>query len=89
MYVLGIDGGGTKTVGLVADENADVFMKVITGMFHSIKTCHQELFDKDESTIVVLSGGVFTNSKLFIQHFQKLASISLANLTFQKNISRQ
>ncbi|WP_342599894.1 BadF/BadG/BcrA/BcrD ATPase family protein [Psychrobacillus sp. FSL H8-0483] len=55
-------------------------------MFHSIKTCHQQLFDQDESTIVVLSGGVFTNSALFIQHLQKLASITLPNLTFRKNL---
>ncbi|MFJ5771863.1 N-acetylglucosamine kinase [Psychrobacillus sp. NPDC093180] len=56
-------------------------------MFHSIKTCHQVLFQNEEPTIIVLSGGVFTDSKLFIQRFQKLAmSSTLPNLMFRKNI---
>lgn len=31
MYVLGIDGGGTKTTGFVSDENGNVYMQAITG----------------------------------------------------------
>jgi len=31
MYVLGIDGGGTKTSGVVADENGNVYMQAIGG----------------------------------------------------------
>lgn len=31
MYVLGIDGGGTKTTGVVADENGKVYMESHTG----------------------------------------------------------
>lgn len=31
MYVLGIDGGGTKTAGIVADEKGKIYMQVATG----------------------------------------------------------
>lgn len=31
MFVIGIDGGGTKTAGIVADENGTVYMKAETG----------------------------------------------------------
>ncbi|MDN7242950.1 ROK family protein [Planococcus sp. N028] len=31
MYVLGIDGGGTKTSGIVADEKGNIYMQVATG----------------------------------------------------------
>jgi N-acetylglucosamine kinase-like BadF-type ATPase len=31
MYVLGIDGGGTKTSGIVADEKGNIYMQVVTG----------------------------------------------------------
>ena len=31
MYVLGIDGGGTRTTGIVADEHGNVHMHAVTG----------------------------------------------------------
>ena len=31
MYVLGIDGGGTRTTGIVADEVGNVYMHAVTG----------------------------------------------------------
>src|SRR4051812_8847372 len=31
MYVLGIDGGGTKTIGIVVDEFGSVYMKAESG----------------------------------------------------------
>ncbi|TWT13326.1 BadF/BadG/BcrA/BcrD ATPase family protein [Planomicrobium sp. CPCC 101079] len=31
MYVLGIDGGGTRTSGIVADEKGNIYMQVATG----------------------------------------------------------
>ena len=31
MYVLGIDGGGTRTMGIVADEFGNVHMHAVTG----------------------------------------------------------
>ncbi|TWT13305.1 N-acetylglucosamine kinase [Planomicrobium sp. CPCC 101079] len=54
-----------------------------TKMLLCIEACHQRLFEKANSTPIVLSGGVFTDSDLFIPLFEKLARESLPNAVFQ------
>lgn len=45
MYVLGIDGGGTKTTGIVADEFGNVYMHAVTGRSNP-NTLQQEEFEE-------------------------------------------
>ncbi|MBD7984777.1 hypothetical protein H9649_09300 [Sporosarcina sp. Sa2YVA2] len=44
MYVLGIDGGGTQTTGIVADESGNVYMRCVTGRSNP-NTLTQEEFE--------------------------------------------
>lgn len=53
-------------------------------MMHSIKTCHNQLFDSDHQTSIILSGGVFTNDAIFIEQFKKLSRENHPNLKFSK-----
>ncbi|CAM5223558.1 N-acetylglucosamine kinase-like BadF-type ATPase OS=Ureibacillus acetophenoni OX=614649 GN=SAMN05877842_10322 PE=4 SV=1 [Ureibacillus acetophenoni] len=55
-------------------------------MMHSIKTCHSQLFEQDHHTSVILSGGVFTNEEIFIQHFKKHSIETYPNLKFSKTL---
>ncbi|SOC37091.1 N-acetylglucosamine kinase [Ureibacillus acetophenoni] len=55
-------------------------------MIHSIKTCHSQLVDRNHPTSVILSGGVFTNDAIFIEHFKKLSSETHPNLKFSKTL---
>ena len=52
-------------------------------MLHSIEACHRRLFDEHHPTVVVLSGGVFTDAELFVRRFRELARHSIPNATFQ------
>ncbi|TWT25376.1 N-acetylglucosamine kinase [Planomicrobium sp. CPCC 101110] len=54
-----------------------------TQMLLCIEACHQELFEKAHPTPIVLAGGVFSDSELFIPLFEKLARVSLPNAVFQ------
>jgi N-acetylglucosamine kinase-like BadF-type ATPase len=45
MYVLGIDGGGTRTTGIVADEFGNVYMHAITGRSNP-NTLQQAAFEE-------------------------------------------
>ncbi|MGI2329200.1 N-acetylglucosamine kinase [Planococcus sp. YIM B11945] len=42
MYVLGIDGGGTKTAGIVADEFGTIYMQAVTGRSNPTTLSPQE-----------------------------------------------
>jgi len=53
-------------------------------MMRCIQSCHDQLFEKNHATNIVLSGGVFTNSELFIHHFNHLANEKLPNIKFQR-----
>jgi len=53
-------------------------------MMISIQTCHNELFESNNPTNIVLTGGVMTSSELFIQHFKTLASVTLPKVKFQR-----
>ncbi|MFY3791436.1 N-acetylglucosamine kinase [Ureibacillus sp. MALMAid1270] len=55
-------------------------------MMHSIKTCHSQLFEQDHNTSVILSGGVFTNEEIFVQHFKKFSNETHPNLKFSKTL---
>lgn len=52
-------------------------------MMHSIEACHDRLFDKNDSTAIVLSGGVFTDYELFEQKFSELSRQSIPNAIFR------
>ena len=52
-------------------------------MMHSIEACHDRLFDKNDSTAIVLSGGVFTDYELFEQRFSELSRQSIPNAIFR------
>lgn len=67
------------------DEVAKNIMKnACEGMICSIQTCHRQLFEEHHPTIIVLSGGVFTNSQLFIDLFRELTCESLPNVVFRQ-----
>lgn len=69
------------------DESAKrIVIQACEAMMTSMLACHNQLFEKNHPTIIVLSGGVFTNSDLFIDNFNKLAWPVLPNATFQKNV---
>lgn len=52
MYVLGIDGGGTKTNGVVADENGNVFMQTVTSRSNP-NTLSKAEFEKVMSDLIL------------------------------------
>ncbi|WP_262173974.1 N-acetylglucosamine kinase [Saccharococcus sp. Marseille-Q5394] len=57
--------------------------KACKEMMHSIEACHRRLFDENHRTAIILSGGVFTDEKLFISRFRELARHSIPNAIFQ------
>lgn len=63
-----------------------IIEKACKKMMQSIKSCHSQLFNRDHHTSVILSGGVFTNDVIFIEHFQKLSIESNPNLKFSKTL---
>lgn len=52
-------------------------------MMHSIEACHHRLFDKNDPTAIVLSGGVFTDFELFAGRFRELSRQSIPKAIFQ------
>ncbi|MCZ8537357.1 hypothetical protein M9R32_09210 [Paenisporosarcina quisquiliarum] len=72
-----------------AKSKDEVAMNIIRtaceAMMSCIESCHRQLFKADHSTMIVLSGGVFTHSKLFTELLSELAmKKSMPNVTFQK-----
>lgn len=57
--------------------------KACSEMMHSIEACHRRLFDDNHPTVIVLSGGVFTDAELFAGRFRELARESIPNAVFQ------
>ena len=53
-------------------------------MMRSIQSCHSQLFAPDHPTTIVLSGGVFTNTEIFIDTFNELAQGELPNVSFEQ-----
>lgn len=53
-------------------------------MMRCIQSCHDQLFEKNHATNIVLSGGVFTNADYFINHFHHLAKENLPNIKFKR-----
>lgn len=64
----------------------NIVQKACEAMMSCIESCHQKLFDANHPTMIVLSGGVFSHSELFIQQLSKLAELPLPNVTFQKTM---
>lgn len=60
-----------------------IIEKACSEMMQSIEACHRRLFDKNQPTAIVLSGGVFTDAELFTERFRELASDSIPNAVFQ------
>lgn len=61
-----------------------IIAKACSEMMSSIHSCHDQLFEKNHATNIVLSGGVFTNADFFIDHFQQLAKEKLPNIRFKR-----
>ncbi|MCG7344205.1 hypothetical protein MHZ92_08675 [Sporosarcina sp. ACRSL] len=57
--------------------------KACIEMIHSIKACHDRLFDEKHPATIVLSGGVFTDAEQFLGRFRELALLSMPNAVFQ------
>ncbi|WP_419959965.1 BadF/BadG/BcrA/BcrD ATPase family protein [Psychrobacillus sp. BM2] len=55
-----------------------------TEMMCSIQSCHDQLFERNHATNIVLSGGVFTNTNFFIDYFHQLAKEKLPNIRFKR-----
>lgn len=61
-----------------------IIQKACEDLFISIKACHSKMKLQEKETMVVLSGGVFSEVELFIPRFEELAKKSNINVTFTK-----
>ncbi|HSJ37617.1 MAG TPA: BadF/BadG/BcrA/BcrD ATPase family protein [Planococcus sp. (in: firmicutes)] len=52
-------------------------------MMKCIEACHRQLFIPGHPTVIVLSGGVFTNPQQFVWYFNELSKRSLPNVVFR------
>jgi N-acetylglucosamine kinase-like BadF-type ATPase len=70
----------------VADDEVakDIMLKACESMVSYIYSCHRQLFEENHQTIIVLSGGVFTNAQLFIQLLNELTSETMPNVEFRQ-----
>ena len=62
----------------------NIILKACESMGSCIHSCHRQLFEENHQTIVVLSGGVFTNAQLFIQLLKELTSDTMPNVEFRQ-----
>jgi N-acetylglucosamine kinase-like BadF-type ATPase len=62
----------------------NILLNACKEMMLNIVSCHNQLFEAKHPTTIVLSGGVFTDSELFIRHFEELANEALPNVVFQE-----
>ena len=62
----------------------NIILNACKEMMLSVISCHNQLFEAEHPTTIVLSGGVFTNSELFIRHFKELSYKTLPNVIFQQ-----
>lgn len=53
-------------------------------MMKCIEACHRKLFAPDHPTVIVLSGGVFTNPAQFVWYLNELCKQSLPNIVFRE-----
>lgn len=53
-------------------------------MMKCIEVCHSKLFEPDHPTVIVLSGGVFTNPSKFIWYLNELCKETLPNIIFRE-----
>ncbi|WP_432357267.1 N-acetylglucosamine kinase [Sporosarcina sp. UB5] len=60
--------------------------KACLEMMQSIEACHRRLFDENNPTAIVLSGGVFTDVELFAGRFRELAQHSIPKAVFQPTL---
>lgn len=61
-----------------------IIQKACEDLFLSIKACHRKMKLEGKETMVVLSGGVFSEADLFIPKLEELAKASYINLVFKK-----
>lgn len=61
-----------------------IICKACEEMMKCIKSCHQQLFKADHPTVIVLSGGVFTNPQQFVWNLNDLSKDSLPNVVFRE-----
>lgn len=62
----------------------NIILNACKEMMLSVIACHNQLFGAEHPTTIVLSGGVFTNSELFIRQFKELSYETLPNVIFQQ-----
>lgn len=62
----------------------NIILNACKEMMLSVISCHNQLFGAEHPTTIVLSGGVFTNSELFICQFKELSYETLPNVIFQQ-----
>lgn len=62
----------------------NIILKACESMVSCIYSCHRQLFKENHQTIIVLSGGVFTNVQLFIQLLNKLTSEAMPNVEYRQ-----
>lgn len=62
----------------------EILCKACEEMIKCIEAVHHRLFDADHPTVVVLSGGVFTNPRQFVWHLNELSRKSLPNIVFRE-----
>lgn len=62
----------------------NIILNACKEMMLSVISCHNQLFGAEHPTTIVLSGGVFTNSELFIRQFKELSYETLPNVIFQQ-----
>lgn len=61
-----------------------IICKACEEMMKCIEACHRQLFASDHPTVIVLSGGVFTNPRQFVWYFNELSKNTLPNVVFRE-----
>lgn len=62
----------------------DIICAACEEMMKCIEACHRKLFPPNHPTVIVLSGGVFTNPTQFIWYLNELCKQSLPNIVFRE-----
>lgn len=63
---------------------AEIVRKACREMIQCIESCHGQLFDAEHPTVIVLSGGVFTNPEPFAYELNRLSKATLPNVVFRE-----
>lgn len=62
----------------------EIICRACEEMMKCIEACHRKLFAPDHPTVIVLSGGVFTNPDQFVWYLNELCKQSLPNIVFRE-----